>query len=1768
MKKGNFKRFGSGFMAMAMIASSIAGTGMTVYAATPGKDGSAEMNESYASHESLMPIGPSFSVATLLEWTPESDPDAQYSRASIPLADRKGGFVVNPKANPEAKLMLCSLANATHDETSAQGTEDFMSWSFNYWQYTDSFVYWSGSEEGLICLPTGEFTDAAHTNGVPVVATLGFPWGTGDGYVEEVSAFCQKAADGSFPVADKMIELMDYYGFDGYFFNQESYGCNSEIATRLNEMIHYMRAKRPDMLISWYDSMTYPGGNVSYQDSINDTNKGWMEKGADGSVGINEFFLNYNWNDSKVATTIETMNSIGRNQFDAFAGLDVQQNGMNTAFRDHQLLDEDGKLKLSMALYCPNSTLGNSTSGANFHEVERDFYVNSASDPRVEVSDPTNAGNSDWVGMSRFFADKTPVLGAPFVTNFNSGHGVGYWVDGQLSRDKAWSYQSNQDVMPTWTWIIDSEGSKLSGSYDFTDAYNGGTSIKFSGSLSAGKPNNIMLYSTDIDVTNGMKMSLTTKNGGNAALVAYYGDASTKRYEDCEQVVYDLKDGTAGQWTTTTADMSEKAGKKLYAIGLKIESHSDVSDYKINLGQLTITEQDRTALAGPASVTLDEILYHNAYEAEARIFWDAVDGAVSYEIYKVKADGTSQLIMETPNTAFYIPSVVRDFDEEDVTLKIVPINANGVRGQGSQLTIDWQYTNEDSEKYEKEEFENVCLNAEVTDVSQANDSEPASKALDGTALNGSKWCATNAQTGHMDIRLDKEVTVKRWRVEHAQYGGEDVLMNTVDFALEYKDPTSGAWKEAKRIQNNTAAVTDVLLDTPVTAQEWRLKIYDDGTSPWGGIRIYEWQMFESDQFPQTEPVLIHFAGAQNNAGATDTFTLRNVPNGDVVKVYTKNGDTYKEIGSATAQSKAAATTVTIENLDFGTAEAGRVYYTTTALSAKESIKQSARFEAENAKKSEPATEVTFEKYSQPGSASSSNGDDIFVSMTVTGLNEGDVVYVYDAEPLTREENTASWTKTSLPVAAGETSAVIHGVRIVRAGGKLTLQIKRGGQLISDKYTVETPKFEEPKAKIKLNAVSVLGESLDGVTYGIYDGEGKRIGEAASDALAEVTTGSTYTLKCEKVPEGYRISDTEPQIIVVTEGKTYEIKVTIEPNSDKPIVTEVTVSPATAKVTKGAVQQFTANVTGINNPDKTVKWSVTGANSSATAIDQTGLLAVGADETAKSLTVKAVSSADETKSAEAKVTVEEKATETENVAFNAAIVGYNGQALGGAQGPENLFDGDKTNTETGKWMEKGSNLWVAFDIGESRQVTGLTMHHVGVAEDAAGGKMNTANYEFYILNENKVSVDSLFAMSADERNTVLADNGNWIQLDKTSDNVENVTNNTFNTTGRIFKLNVSRPDTTGQEACVRIYELELNAPKKAEVPVDKAVLNSYIAEAEKLNKAEYTADSWAKLEEALAQAQAVANNNDADQTMVNNAASALRDAMDKLVKGADKSVLKQNIEIVQNELKETDYTPDSWAAVKKALDEAIAVDNDANASQETVNTAVKNLSDAVAALVGRADLSGLLSAIEAAKALQEKDYSVNSWQIFVDAYERAQGIAGNLNATQDAVDEALLQLESAVASLEKAGNPNELKALVDKAKALDLDKYTNESAEAIRQAVSNAEAAIEGRESDENLKAAYDALEKAIADAKEKPSTPVVPENPGGGNKPGDGNKPGGGNKPGDNNKPGSGNSNKPEAPKTGDTMNIGLWAGIMSVSLTAVIAVSAVIVVKRRKKSK
>ena len=873
------------------------------------------LNEAYADGTSLMPIGPAFTVDTLLSWEPTNDPDSDYSRSVVPLADRYTGFTVNDYANPDAKLMVCSLANSKHDATNAQGQESFSSYAFNYWQYATSFVYWSGSKRGQVVVPTGEFTDAAHTNGVPVMGTIFFDWGGNSSVVEN---FVRNYRS----VADKLIEVMEYYGFDGYFFNEET-GVDYTTAGNLRSMIAYMRQQRPNMLIGWYDSIT-DSGNLSYQDAVNGYSSGWV------SAGVNEFFMNYNWTTQDVNTTVSTMQNLGKSQYEAFAGLDVQQNCMNTYFSSNYLLNNSNKLKLSLALYCPNSTMGLSGDGADFHEVERQFYVNGG--------DPRSTSSSGWAGMSRFFADHTTIISAPFVTNFNSGHGKAFYIDGVKSRDAEWSYQSVQDVMPTWTWIIDSNGQKLSGAYDFEDAYNGGSSIKFYGSLTANKPNNIMLYSTNLDINGSTNIAVTAKNDrGLMKLVAYYGDSSTSSYANCEKATFAL-DASSGGWTTSNVSLASLSGKKLYAIGFEIGGTSNVSDYQVNIGRLAVTDSEAAA-ASASNARLEEIIYLDAYTAEARIKWNG-NNASSYEIYRLNADGTRTLIMETPNTAYYIPNLVRNDDQADVTIEVVPVNANGVRGESSRFTIDWPYENGDTEKLSDVTVPvNICPLAEVTGYSAQNDGEPAWKAIDGTSENGSKWCATNARSGWMTIKLDQPRTIKRIRIEHAEYGGEAQDMNTIAFSVQYKSGNN--WVTVYSTNSNSSDVTDELI-TPVTAQEWRLYISNSGSSAWGAIRIYEWQMFESTERERSDIVLMKFASAKNNKGASDTFSLTHAPTGSTVRLYLRDANgNYTQIASKEAQSS----TVSFTGLDYGS-DAGRVFYTVQEGVQEESIKLSTAFDAE------------------------------------------------------------------------------------------------------------------------------------------------------------------------------------------------------------------------------------------------------------------------------------------------------------------------------------------------------------------------------------------------------------------------------------------------------------------------------------------------------------------------------------------------------------------------------------------------------------------------------------------------------------------------------------------------------------------------------------------------------------------------------------------------------------------------------------------------------
>lgn len=87
------------------------------------------------------------------------------------------------------------------------------------------------------------------------------------------------------------------------------------------------------------------------------------------------------------------------------------------------------------------------------------------------------------------------------------------------------------------------------------------------------------------------------------------------------------------------------------------------------------------------------------------------------------------------------------------------------------------------------------------------------------------------------------------------------------------------------------------------------------------------------------------------------------------------------------------------------------------------------------------------------------------------------------------------------------------------------------------------------------------------------------------------------------------------------------------------VDTVNVTPGTAEMAKGGTRQFTAAVTGKNNPPDTVNWTVDGNKSNGTKISRKGVLTVAANETAGNITVRATSTWDHTKYMKVSVQIE-------------------------------------------------------------------------------------------------------------------------------------------------------------------------------------------------------------------------------------------------------------------------------------------------------------------------------------------------------------------------------------------------------------------------------------------------------------------------------------------------------------------------------------------------
>ena len=165
------------------------------------------------------------------------------------------------------------------------------------------------------------------------------------------------------------------------------------------------------------------------------------------------------------------------------------------------------------------------------------------------------------------------------------------------------------------------------------------------------------------------------------------------------------------------------------------------------------------------------------------------------------------------------------------------------------------------------------------------------------------------------------------------------------------------------------------------------------------------------------------------------------------------------------------------------------------------------------------------------------------------------------------------------------------------------------------------------------------------------------------------------------------------------------------------------------------------------------------------------------------------------------------------------------------------------------------------------------------------------------------------------------------------------------------------------------------------------------------------------------------------------------------KPADFTKLMAQMDIYR-ELVENEYTPETWATVKTAIETHKATIQSVFASQPDIDAAAKALDDAIKALklAQTPDKTKLAAAItEAEKLVADKaKYKPETWTPFEKALTKAKEVnAGNIYP-QSQVDKALKALEETKITLIKIGDKTALKAAIDTAKTYTKDKYSGDA----------------------------------------------------------------------------------------------------------------------------
>lgn len=706
--------------------------------------------EGDSAHGKNQPSVHGYTSGHVLDWSPETDPYAELLRSRVPLQKRIDPLAAtqaNPNLDSNVKMMNVSGDYGNAFIENAPYTNKFAQYHFNFWQYIDYYSYWHGTataytppeyyddlaqsdwqqkwfEFGMLNIPNPTYTDAAHKNGVLSLAGIFFS--NNDRGQQTYKQMIVKDESGNYPVAEKLIEMAKYYGYDGYFVNQEEQKPNVAVDD-IPDYIAFMKAlQEGGLYVQWYDSLDTSTGQNTFARTFNDNNISFLYDSEQDEQVSQSFFFDYGMGKNQITTAkdyIEKLNQKSGTSFDVYdigfagleAGRDRFKSVQGTALANK--LDSNGKSQLSIA------TLGADFVHAGLDEdMGQSWPVNRRADNDYQWMtnvreqlwwsganiDPTNTAVSEtntasdvyadtryWPGIASVIAERSVIGDSNFYTNFNTGHGLSYYVNGSVSNEDEWSNMSLQDIPVTWQWWQDTTGNKLTVDFDYGPEYNidsterydykqigayqGGSSLVVNGKLDA--ENFLRLYKTDLNVNKDSKLSITyNKPSAN--------DKSTMNIglilEDDPNTVVKVPVKGSGKktkgWVTTELDLSDYAGKSIAALGLVFDPGKEsVDKYQMNIGQIRVYDKSAGKLDAPTGLTIDKAYTDTE---EMVIKWDMNTDYSEVKQYNVYVDDV--FVGGKFDNIFYI----KDVPSRSGVIKVAAVGADGREGKVAKLKFN------------------------------------------------------------------------------------------------------------------------------------------------------------------------------------------------------------------------------------------------------------------------------------------------------------------------------------------------------------------------------------------------------------------------------------------------------------------------------------------------------------------------------------------------------------------------------------------------------------------------------------------------------------------------------------------------------------------------------------------------------------------------------------------------------------------------------------------------------------------------------------------------------------------------------------------------------------------------------------------------------------------------------------------------------------------------------------------------------------------------